>query len=193
MKQTYRTKLKQLWFPPAFRLQEPDFTQEQLDVLEELIGLIQPTLSRREAAFRDEKVQMAHFLIDLGTGIWRIRRKVGGMKRMPKELKEAMFSLESTWNSMAEGGVEIIDHIGTIPPAKEARVVDVREVAGLESEQVIDAILPTITLHGEVVQMGEVIMGRPAALPELHEELSRPQAGEGEAAAPGESEVESVG
>ena len=193
MKQTYRTKLKQLWFPPAFRLQEPDFTQEQLDVLEELIGLIQPTLSRREAAFRDEKVQMAQFLVDLGTGIWRIRRKVGGMKRMPKELKEAMFSLESTWNSMAEGGVEIVDHIGTIPSNKEAKVMDVREVAGLESEQVIDAILPTITLRGEVVQMGEVIMGRPAVLPELHEELSRPQAGEGETTTSGESEVESVG
>ena len=193
MKQTYKTKLKQLWFPPAFRLQEPDFTQEQLDVLEELIGLIQPTLSRTETAFRDEKLLMAHFLVDLGTGIWRIRRKVSGMKRMPKELKDAMFSLESTWDSMTEGGVEVIDHIGTIPPGREAKVVEVRDVLGLESEQVIDAIRPTIILKGELIQIGEVIMGRPAVLPELHEELSPTTAGEKSAAAPGEPEVENVG
>ena len=193
MKQTYKTKLKQLWFPPAFRLQEPDFTQEQLDVLEELIGLIQPTLSRTEATFRDEKLLMAHFLVDLGTGIWRIRRKVSGMKRMPKELKDAMFSLESTWDSMTEGGVEIIDHIGTIPPGKEAKVVEVREVPGLAGEQVIDAIKPTITLRGELIQIGEVIMGRPAVLPVLHEELSKPPVEETPADAPGEPEVENIG
>lgn len=174
MKQTYKTKLKQLWFPAAFRLQKPDFTQEQLDVLEELIGLIQPTLARTETAFKDEKQQMARFLADLGTGIWRIRRKISGMKRMPKELKDAMFSLESAWDSMTEGGVEIIDHIGTVPPAREAKIVEVREVPGLEGEHVIDAIRPAILLKGELIQIGEVIMG----LPGRREEPSGKPAGE---------------
>jgi len=159
LKGTIKTRLGQLWYPQAFRLQQPEFTQEQLDILEELIGLIQPTLSRTEAVFRDERELMARFLVDLGTGIWRIRRKIAGMKRLPRELKDAMFSLESTWDSMTEGGVEITDHIGTVPLEHEAVVVEVREVPGLYGRQVIDAIRPTVTLKGQVVQRGEVIIG----------------------------------
>lgn len=162
MKGICKTRLYQFWFPPAFRLQQPEFTQEQLDVLEELIGLIQPSLSRTEAVFKDEKEQMARFLVDLGTGIWRIRRKIAGMKRMPKELKDAMFSLESTWDSMSEGGVEIMDYIGTVPADKEAVVTEVREVPGLYGKQVIDAISPSVIFRGEVIQRGQVVMGIPA-------------------------------
>ena len=163
MKHTFKTKLKQLWFPHAFRLPEPEFTSDQLDLLEELIQLIHPSIARIELSAKDEKVQMASFLVDLGTGIWRIRRKIEGMKRMPKELKDALFSLESTWASMSAGGVEIVDHIGTIPLKNEARVVEVRDIPNLSREQVVDVIKPTILLHGEVIQVGEVIMGRPGA------------------------------
>ena len=81
---------------------------------------------------------------------------------MLKEIKEALFSLESTWASMSEGGVEIVDHVGSIPPKNEARVVEVRDVPDIEKEQVIEALKPTILLHGEVVQRGEVVLGRPA-------------------------------
>lgn len=163
LKRALKTKLKQLWFPAAFRLPEPEFGKEQLDLLEELIQLIHPTLTQAESAIKDERVQMAHFIVDLGTGIWRIRRKIKGLKRVPKEIKEALFSLESTWASMSEGGVEIVDHVGSNPPKNEARVVEVRDVPDLEKEQVIEALKPTILLHGEVVQKGEVVVGRPAS------------------------------
>lgn len=163
MRQTFKTKLKQLWYPAAFRLPEPEFTSDQLDILEELIQLIHPNLAKIEMATKDERVQMAQFLVELGTGIWRIRRKIEGMKRMPKEIKDALFSLESTWASMTAGGVEIIDYIGTIPLKNEARIVEVRDIPDLSREQVVDVIKPTIFLRGEVIQMGEVVMGRPAA------------------------------
>lgn len=192
MKWPCKTKLYQLCFPPAFRLQKPEFTQEQLDVLEELIGLIQPSLSRTESVFRDEKEQMARFLVDLGTGIWRIRRKVAGMKRMPKELKDAMFSLESTWDSMSEGGVEIMDYIGMIPPEKEAVVTEVREVPGLFGKQVIDAIRPSVLLKGEVIQRGEVIMGIPAPSAAQKKESSPPFAPDA-AAIPAEERRQEAG
>ncbi len=176
MKQSLKTRLKQLWFPKVFRLPEPEFTREQVDLLEELIQLIQPTLSRSENAMQDERQQMAGFLVDLGTGIWRIRRKIEDLKRMPKEIRDALYALESTWMSMSEGGVEIVDHIGTIPRREEATVVEVRDVPNLPREQVVDTIKPTILLRGEVIQVGEVVMGRPAAAsaegatPEMPEE-----------------------
>lgn len=162
MKQSFVTRLKQLWVPKAFRLPEPEFTKEQVDLLEELIQLIHPTLSRAEMAVKDDRVHMAHFLVDIGTGIWRIRRKIDNLGRMPKEIRDALFSLESTWKSMSEGGVEIVDHIGTIPSKNEAKIVEVRDIPNLAREQVVDAIKPTILLKGEVIQLGEVVMGRPA-------------------------------
>ena len=160
MRQSFKTKLKQMWFPADFRLPEPEFTREQLDLLEELIQLIQPTLSREEQALSDERGGMARFLVDLGTGIWRIRRKIEGLSRMPKEIKDALFSLESTWASMSEGGVEILDHTGTIPLKNEARIVEILAIPNLSRDQVVETIKPTIMLKGEVIQVGEVVMGR---------------------------------
>jgi hypothetical protein len=165
LKQSFKTKLKQIWFPPDFRLPVPEFTKEQIDLLEELLQLIHPTLSRAEQTNRDDKVHMANFLVDLGTGIWRIRRKIEGLTRMPKEIRDALYSLESTWMSMSEGGVEIVDHIGTIPNRREANVVEVREIPNLAREQVIETVKPTILLRGEVIQTGEVVIGRPAGKP----------------------------
>lgn len=161
MRQTLKAKLQQLWYPSAFRLQKQDFTKEQLDVLEELISLIQPSFSQELESYEDERVRMARFLVDLGTGIWRVRRKTHAMKRIPKELRDAMFSLESTWDSMSEGGVEIVDHIGTLPPEDEVKIVEVRQIRGFEGSKVIDAIRPTISLRGQIVQLGEVIVGVP--------------------------------
>ena len=163
MKQSFKTKVKQWWVPSQFRLPEPEFTREQLDLLEELIQLIAPNISRASSATKDGHVLMANFLVDLGTGIWRIRRKIEGLSRMPREIRDAMYSLESMWSSMSEGGVEIVDHIGTIPSAREANIVETVEVQGLAREQVIDAVKPTILLRGEIVQLGEVVMGRPAS------------------------------
>jgi hypothetical protein len=147
--------------PAEFRLPEPEFTDEQLDLLEELIQLMSPGLSRAEDAAEDERVRMASFLAELGTGIWRVKRKIEVLSRMPKEIKDALYSLESMWMSMSDGGVEIIDHIGTIPSKQEARVIEVREIPGLAREQVVDTVKPTILIHGEVVQQGEVVMGKP--------------------------------
>jgi hypothetical protein len=65
------------------------------------------------------------------------------------------------WMGMSQDGVEIVDHIGTAPSGREAKIVEVREIPGLAREQVIDAIKPTIILRGEIIQMGEVIVGRP--------------------------------
>jgi hypothetical protein len=178
--------------PAEFRLPEPEFTKEQLELLEELIQLITPNLSRGGGFAADERARMAGFLVDLGTGVWRIRRKIDGLSRMPREIRDALYSLESMWMSMSEGGVEIIDHIGAVPSPKEALIVETRDVPGLTREQVIDAVKPTILFHGEVVQRGEVIMGRPAAPGAFL--TTYPQPGqddgeEGEATAAGEAET----
>ena len=67
MKQSFKTKVRQWGVPAEFRLPEPEFTKEQLDLLEELIQMITPNLSRAESATIDGRMQMANFLVDLGT------------------------------------------------------------------------------------------------------------------------------
>ena len=161
MKLSFRTKLRQIWIPKEFRLPEPEFTKEQLDLLEELVQMIGPKISRAASATKDERAKMVDFLVDLGTGIWRVRRKIDGLSRMPKEIRDALYSLESMWMAMSQDGVEIVDHMGTAPSDREAKVVEFREIPGLTREQVVDAIKPTIILRGEIVQMGEVVVGRP--------------------------------
>jgi hypothetical protein len=161
LKRFFSTKLRQIWIPKEFRLPEPEFTKEQLDLLEELIQMIVPRISRAASATKDERARMVDFLVDLGTGIWRVRRKIDGLSRMPEEIRDALYSLESMWTAMSQDGVEIVDHIGTTPPNREAKIVEVREVPGLTHEQVVDAIKPTIILKGEIVQVGEVVVGRP--------------------------------
>jgi hypothetical protein len=166
LKQSFKTRLMQMWVPAEFRLPVPEFTAEQLDLLEELIQLMSPNFSGRDETIDEtvkvESLKMAHFLTELGTGIWRVRRKMEGLSKMPKEMEDALRSIESIWMSMSDGGVEVIDHIGVMPSKNEARIIEVRDTPGLAREQVIDAVKPTILIHGEVAQRGEVVVGRPA-------------------------------
>ncbi|ACZ18498.1 hypothetical protein [Thermanaerovibrio acidaminovorans] len=154
-------KLRQLLYPEELRLPEPEFDGDQLDTLEELIQLIQPALISAEDVHRRDKRDLARFLAELGTGVWRVKKKVEAMKRVPKEIKEAIFALESTWESMASQGVQLIDHVGEVPLGMVPKVVQVVQVPGLEREMIVEALRPTIMLKGEVIQVGEVILGRP--------------------------------
>jgi hypothetical protein len=40
--------------------------------------------------------------------------------------------------------------------------MEVRLVPGLDREQIVETLKPTIRLKGEIVQVGEVVLGRPA-------------------------------
>jgi hypothetical protein len=55
LKWPFKAKLGQLWFPREFRLSKPEFDEEQLDMLEDLIRIIRPNPSRPEADDIDEK------------------------------------------------------------------------------------------------------------------------------------------
>jgi len=181
--QKITASLRQRALPPEVRLPKAEFDGDQLDLLEELIQMIQPTLVQADAASRNERRSMARFLADLGTGVWRIRRKIAALPRVPKELQDALFSLESTWNSMMESGVELVDHLGELPSGAVPRVVEVRLVPGLDREQIVETIRPTIRLKSEVVQGGEVVLGRPAP-PGWRPPLEGQEASGGEPAVP---------
>jgi hypothetical protein len=56
LRHSFKTRLRQLWFPKEFRLPRPEFGEEQLESLEELIHIARPIpLGRKTGAADDER------------------------------------------------------------------------------------------------------------------------------------------
>ena len=108
-----------------------------------------------------KKVQL---LIDIGTGFWRIRRKVfpPEMKVIPKEMRGIELAFESISDILKKNEVEIRDHTGEIITGGEAlQVVAFQPTNEVNREKVIETIKPTIYYKGRIAQMGTVIVGIP--------------------------------
>jgi hypothetical protein len=58
LKRFFSTKLRQIWIPKEFRLPEPEFTKEQLDLIEELIQTAGSKFSRAAGAARNDEISV---------------------------------------------------------------------------------------------------------------------------------------
>ena len=100
--------------------------------------------------------------VDVGTLVWRVQRRLSAIGQLPKELNRVSRDLESTWNALAQGGVEIKDHTGQDYVAGMAlKVVTSQPVTSLTKKQIIETLKPTIYYKDRIIQMGEVIVGVP--------------------------------
>jgi hypothetical protein len=79
-------------------------------------------------------------------------------------MRRAYRHLESTWDALAQAGVQIRDHTGE--PVPEGGIYALKTIAfqptpGLSRETAIETIKPTIYYKDQMIQMGEVIIGTP--------------------------------
>lgn len=115
----------------------------------------------------DESVEeLSRFFSDLGTNLWRLRRKMldpqTGAPR--KEMRVAHTYVERAFKDLEGVKVEVRDHDNAqFDSGLALKVLDFQEVSGIEQETVIDTIKPSIFYRGEMIQMGEVIVGTPKA------------------------------
>jgi len=110
------------------------------------------------------------FLCSVATGIWRTRRNMlptgnliplEGTACLPGTEK-AYRRLLSTWQVLADNGLEIQDHTGEIfISGQQLEVADFSPVAGLTQERVVQTMEPSIYLDGTLIQMGKVFVGTP--------------------------------
>jgi hypothetical protein len=121
---------------------------------------------REQNNVKEEKIplELLNILADVGTGMWRIRRKLipAGESKPPDELKTIYRPFESTWNKLLQAGLEIKSHDGDIISDGEAlQIIAFQPSSEVTRDTVIETLRPTIYYKGRMVQMGEVIVGKP--------------------------------
>jgi hypothetical protein len=155
-----RSALRQWSFPAEFRIAAPRWPEELLTALERVqraLGEAPPG----PGGSSDDPAVLAH----IGVGLWRLKRRIVQPwtdRPLEDEKRRASRLLESVWYTLEEAGVEIVDHTGQIFVAgMSLKVIAFQPTPGLEREMVIETIKPTIYIHDQLVQTGEVIVGTP--------------------------------
>lgn len=152
--------LRQLLYPKEFRISSPRWPASSM-ALEDIVILLKHGSSEIEADSGQEK-DLLSIVVDTGTVIWRLQRRLQEGSKAPKDIKRISRDLESTWDALKQGGVEIRDHTGEKYDGGMAlRVIAFQPMPELSQEQVLETIKPTIYHKDQIVQMGEVIVGVP--------------------------------
>lgn len=177
---------RQWCFPRPFRIPAPDWPAPLLLAVERaLMGQPIAPVSAQPAASAD--ADFYKLIAELATGIWRIRRKFEAAKNDDgTELLRSMGRyLESTWDSLQAGGVEVRDDTGERYVAGMAlHVLAFQPMPGCKQDRIHETIKPSIYYKDKLIQRGEVIVTTPerktesstAAATSTDEELAEEQA-----------------
>jgi len=156
--------IRQWVFPREFRIADSAWPAGLPELLRELAAARaapEPPPAPRPSAQPEPRL-----LAEIGTGLWRLRQKMlqPGSDRPLDEMRRAYRHLESVWDALAQAGIEIRDHTGE--PVPEGGIYALKVIAfqptpGLARDRVLETIKPSIYANGEMIQMGEVIVGTP--------------------------------
>lgn len=153
------TRLRQFVLPKEFRiprLSSPNCIRETLAEASDLEH-------EKILASETERERIA-FLVDLSTGIWRLRQKMlePGTQRPLEKFCREYRHLQSVWDVLTQAGLEILDHTGKPFDSGQAiKVIAFQPTPGVARERVQETIKPTIIFKGKHIQMGEVIVAAP--------------------------------
>ena len=110
--------------------------------------------------FREQMRTMA----DACTGLWRLRNRLlqPDAKTPVAGAERAYRHFESVWDVLSASGYKIQDHTGDLFDARMSlKVLSYEPTPGVEREQVIETIKPSIYYKGQCIQTGEVIVAVP--------------------------------
>ena len=114
-----------------------------------------------------ENTEVVELLLDRTRHAGKLLEVVGGAARtgQPLEAMRRVYRhLESMWDAFGDSGIKIQDHDGEAVPEGgiyALNVIAFQPTAGLERQQVIETIKPTIYYKERMIQRGEVIVGTP--------------------------------
>lgn len=152
--------LKQLIYPKEFRIEPPNSSLELLNKLDEVVKMETKIKSNN---MNSEK-EYLKLLADLGTGIWRANLKLQGLNDMdiPKEIKLGLRHLNSVISELNENGIEIKEHDGeSYDYGMALNVLAFQPIPNISSDIIIETIKPTIYYNDQIIQRGEVVVGKP--------------------------------
>ncbi len=149
------TSLRQFFYPPEFRIN----TIKPYDlntILKVVANLPDKGLS---STISEESIR---FLSDLSLCLWRLEKKMTkpGTDEPLEEMSNAFSSLTSVWNILIQSGVSVREHTGLVfDSGLPLKVIGYQEILGMSEPKIIETIKPTVYLHGNPVEYGEVIIG----------------------------------
>jgi len=150
-------------------------TQSDLYALRQRIKTLSPTkdagssASRPKASIKKVEVMQNSFiqaLTTIATNVWRARNKMVDSEsgEAKEEMKRVYRYVEAVFDALNQIGIEVRDLQGRAYDSGMAlKVISFEPTPGLSKEEITETIKPTITLQGQLVQMGEVIVGTPQA------------------------------
>ncbi|GEM_PF-664027 len=103
-------------------------------------------------------------LATIATNAWRTRNKMTDEDtgEAKDEMKRAYRHIEALFEALSEIGIEIRDMQGrAFDSGMALKVISFEPTPGLSREEIAETIKPTVTWQGELIQMGEVIVGTP--------------------------------
>ena len=159
-----RPPRKTFLVPPAFRLVPVDLGARETSSPRRSIGPAPATggvPGQAEAGLLDTAT-----VLRLATGLWRIRERMIDVKtREPlPEMRKALRHVDRTLEDLRDAGVEVRDHTGESMPdigVTALRVIAFESRPGLATQCVVETVKPSVFAQGRLVQMGEVIVGKP--------------------------------
>ena len=158
--------IRQWLYPAEFRIAPPLWPAEFAGTLEKVAGALRDQAKNPPAdpaKAGDEKAQR-RMLADVCTGLWRLRQKLlqPGTDRPLEETRKAYRHFEAVWDALKQAGVEIRDHLGeSYNDGSGLDVAAFEPRPGISREMVVDAVKPTVCLKGQLLQVGQVIVGTP--------------------------------
>ena len=158
-------EIRQWTFPKEFRIAEAAWPPGIAELLQQLKQR-EASLSAPGSREPDGEALPRRLLADVGTGLWRLRQRMvePGTGRPLEEMRRAFRHLESITDALAQAGVEIRGHTGEPLPEQGVyalKVIAFQPTPGLVRDQVLETIKPSVYCQGELIQMGEVIVGTP--------------------------------
>lgn len=162
-----REEFRQRRHHRAFRIPPPAIDEPLREQLEQLLAAVEPP-EVAESPESSEPVLDLKALAEAATNLWRAQRKLEQSgDTISAQGRQTGRYLRTCRETLHEAGLEIQDHDGDpYHPGQSLEVLVFEPDPALTSEVVQETIRPSIYLHGERIQMGQVIVGTPKESPE---------------------------
>ncbi|MFD2465939.1 hypothetical protein [Amycolatopsis silviterrae] len=141
-----------------FRIAEPGLREEDRARLRDLLDQLSAVLTTKDSGPPLSESDLA----EAATALWRARRKLAGVE--DRVARQAGRFLSASQDALDAAGVLVQDH-DRIPfgSGMALEVLLFQDEPDLDVERVVETVRPSIYLTGRRIQMGQVIVGRPAA------------------------------
>lgn len=151
-------ELRQLRYPPEFRIEAVSVSPELTTSVHELLNRLQAlfTVTPKE----DEK--LLTIVAELATGLWRVRNRVRTLPEGDESIRRLKRVMEAVWEAMEANNVKVQEHTGEdYDEGMALEVLDVQTNPSLARAKVVETVKPSIFVNGRLVQWGIVIIGKP--------------------------------